>query len=219
MSEKPRTLRVAIVDDEPSVRVSLRRLCTVLGMEATAYASGHLFLDSLLNSVVADCVLLDMHMPEMSGLEVQHRMASFTDTVAVIAISADDSPETRVRWLTGGALACLHKPIGADELVALMTTVLEWQNAIARRLISARPPPTPHASRQFNRTATATATATAFHAEARRTAGGPRKALAQCRLDADPKVFFFGVVDGEERCAGASSSTRRAVLRVLRVSA
>lgn len=127
MSAEPRALRVAIVDDEPSVRVSLRRLCTVLGMEATVYASGHLFLDSLLDNVVADCVLLDMHMPEMSGLEVQHRMASFTDKVAVIAITADDSPETRVRWLNGGALACLRKPIGVDELLALATTVIEWQ--------------------------------------------------------------------------------------------
>lgn len=127
MSEQPRALRVAIVDDEPSVRLGLCRLCTVLGMEATTYASGHLFLDSLLNSVVADCVLLDMHMPEMSGLEVQRRLASYTDSVAVIAISADDSPETRVRWLTGGALACLHKPIGVDELLALTTIVHEWQ--------------------------------------------------------------------------------------------
>ena len=127
MPEQSRALRVAIVDDEPSVRLSLRRLCTVLGMEATAYASGNLFLDSLLNSVVADCVLLDMHMPEMSGLEVQHRMAAYTDSVAVIAITADDSPENRVRWLTGGALACLRKPIGVDELLAIMTTVIEWQ--------------------------------------------------------------------------------------------
>lgn len=126
-SEQSRALRVAIVDDEPSVRVGLRRLCTVLGMEATAYASGHLFLDSLLNSVVADCVLLDMHMPGMNGLEVQRRMASFTDSVAVIAITADDSPETRARWLAGGALACLRKPIGVDELTALQATVIEWQ--------------------------------------------------------------------------------------------
>ena len=56
-----------------------------------------------------------------------------------------------------------------------------------------------------------------FTRSTRRTAGGPRKVLARGRLDADPKVFFFGVVDGEERCAGASSSTRRAVLRVLAV--
>ena len=65
-------------------------------------------------------------LPE-GGLEVQHRMASFTDKVAVIAITADDSPETRVRWLSGGALACLRKPIGVDEVLALATKVIEWQ--------------------------------------------------------------------------------------------
>ena len=49
--------------------------------------------------------------------------------------------------------------------------------------------------------------------------GGPRKVLAQCRLNADPKVLLFWGVDGEEQCAGANRSTLRAVLRDLRVSA
>src|SRR5688572_26037057 len=49
------------------------------------------------------------------------------------------------------------------------------------------------------------------------TAGEPSKASEQSRMDADPKVLSFGVVDGEERCAGASHSARRAVLRALAV--
>ena len=126
-SESSRPLRIAIVDDEPAVRVGLTRLCTALGLEAKAYATGDRFLDSLLSSDVADCVLLDMHMPEMSGLEVQRRMAEFTDRVAVLAITADDSPETSIRWLARGALACLRKPIGVDELMTLFASVIEWQ--------------------------------------------------------------------------------------------
>jgi len=126
-SESSRPLRIAIVDDEPAVRVGLTRLCTALGLEAKAYATGDRFLDSLLSSDVADCVLLDMHMPEMGGIEVQRRMAKFTDSVAVVALTADDSPETSVKWLTDGALACLRKPIGVDELSTVMRTVREWQ--------------------------------------------------------------------------------------------
>lgn len=126
-SEQLRGLKIAIVDDEPSVRVGLRRLCRALGVDATAYETGHLFLDSLRDGASPDCVLLDMHMPEMNGLEVQRRMAEFTDRVAVIAITADDSPETSIRWLARGALACLRKPIGVDELMALFASVIEWQ--------------------------------------------------------------------------------------------
>jgi FixJ family two-component response regulator len=127
VSEQARTLRVAIVDDEPAVRVGLRRLCGALGVEATAYESGPLFLAALHGGVPHDCVLLDMHMPEMSGLEVQRRMAELTDRVAVLAITADDSPETSIRWLARGALACLRKPIGVDELMTLFASVIEWQ--------------------------------------------------------------------------------------------
>ena len=127
LTEQARGLRIAIVDDEPAVRVGLRRLCLALGVDATAYESGHFFLDALRDGVTPDCVLLDMHMPEMSGLEVQRRMADFTDRVAVLAITADDSPETSIRWLARGALACLRKPIGVDELMTLFASVIEWQ--------------------------------------------------------------------------------------------
>jgi FixJ family two-component response regulator len=127
VNDQMQALRIAIVDDEPSVRVGLRRLCRALGIDATAYETGHLFLDELRDGVTPDCVLLDMHMPEMSGLEVQRRMAEFTERVAVIAITADDSPETSIRWLARGALACLRKPIGVDELMTLFASVIEWQ--------------------------------------------------------------------------------------------
>jgi two-component system response regulator FixJ len=127
LNDQALALKVAIVDDEPGVRVGLRRLCGALGVQATAYETGQLFLDALRIGVTPDCVLLDMHMPKMSGLEVQRRMAELTDRVAVLAITADDSPETSVRWLARGALACLRKPVGVDELTMLFASVVEWQ--------------------------------------------------------------------------------------------
>ena len=127
LNEQALRLKVAIVDDEPAVRVGLRRLCGALGVQVTAYETGQLFLDALRIGATPDCVLLDMHMPEMSGLEVQRRMAELTDQVAVLAITADDSPETSIRWLARGALACLRKPVGVDELMMLFANVVEWQ--------------------------------------------------------------------------------------------
>ena len=127
LPEEAQALKVAIVDDEPGVRVGLRRLCGALGVQVTAYETGQLFLEALRVGTTPDCVLLDMHMPEMSGLEVQRRMGELTDQVAVLAITADDSPETSIRWLARGALACLRKPIGVDELTMLLASVVEWQ--------------------------------------------------------------------------------------------
>jgi FixJ family two-component response regulator len=126
-SEPARVIRIAIVDDEPSVRVSLRRLCTALGMEATAYPSGRAFLDSLVDTAAPDCVLLDMHMPGMNGLEVQRQLATLTNRIAVIAVTADDAVEARARWFAGGAAAHLRKPIGDFELSSAVGAATGWR--------------------------------------------------------------------------------------------
>jgi FixJ family two-component response regulator len=122
-----RAIRIAIVDDEQSVRVSLRRLCTALGMEAQAYPSGRAFLDSLIDGAAPDCVLLDMHMPGMSGLEVQRQLVTLAKRVAVIALTADDAVEGRDRWFAGGAVAHLRKPIGDFELSSAIGMATGWR--------------------------------------------------------------------------------------------
>ena len=121
LPEEAQALKVAIGDDEPGVRVGLRRLCGALGVQVTAYETGQLFLEALRVGTTPDCVLLDMHMPEMSGLEVQRRMGELTDQVAVLAITADDSPETNLVFSymnlarafaeieLGADLYCLHR--------------------------------------------------------------------------------------------------------------
>jgi len=108
---------VAIVDDEALVRVSLRRLCNAFGLSATAYGSARDFLDSL-NGTLPDCLLLDIQMPEMTGLELQRHLASIGVQIPTIVVTADDAPEARARCLAAGAVEYLRKPIGADELFA-----------------------------------------------------------------------------------------------------
>ena len=116
-NEPVRALSIAIVDDEASVRVSLRRLCVALGMRATAHSSGRAFLDSLTDGAEPDCVLLDMHMPDMTGVDVQRQLTSRGRRVPVIVVTADDSPEAYARGIDAGAVAYLRKPIGVDELL------------------------------------------------------------------------------------------------------
>jgi FixJ family two-component response regulator len=127
--EPERPLSIAIVDDEPSVRVSLRRLCNALGMRASVYASGAAFLDSLADGSTPDCVLLDMHMPEMTGLDVQRQLSARGSRIPIIVVTADDSPEANDRGITAGAFAFLRKPIGIDELVcAVNSATRRWRD-------------------------------------------------------------------------------------------
>jgi FixJ family two-component response regulator len=111
-------ISIAIVDDEAGVRRSLQRLCSVLGMNATAYESGRAFLNALELGSVPDCLLLDTHMPEMTGLDVQRILGTRSRTFPTVVITADDAPEIRARVLAAGATDCLRKPMGAEELIA-----------------------------------------------------------------------------------------------------
>ncbi len=101
---------VAVVDDDDAVRRALSRLVRSLGFEAEAFPSGKEFLAALATRR-PDCVVLDLHMPEVNGFDVQARMAEAGLHVPVIVITGHDSPEARARALAGGASAYLCKPL------------------------------------------------------------------------------------------------------------
>jgi FixJ family two-component response regulator len=114
---------VAIVDDEEPVRKALRRLLRASGLDAESYAGGKEFLDA---SVLRepDCVLLDLHMPRMSGLQVLQALHAARRNVPVIVITAHDAPETRQQCLAAGATAYLRKPLEEHELLDTITAAL-----------------------------------------------------------------------------------------------
>jgi CheY-like chemotaxis protein len=119
------SLRIAIVDDEQLVRVGLRRYCCALGMTAVAYAGGKELLDALSSAAAPpDCLLLDAHMPDMTGLDVQQQLRRVAAPFPTIVYSADDEPEARERYLAAGAAEYLRKPITGDDLVAAITRAL-----------------------------------------------------------------------------------------------
>ena len=107
---------IAIVDDEDSVRKALARLLRSSGMEVATFASGDEFLAAVGN-IPVDCVVLDLHMPRVSGFEVQLQLARLGKRTGVVIITGHDTPESRARALAGGAAAYLLKPI--DEQVLL----------------------------------------------------------------------------------------------------
>ena len=102
--------RVAIVDDDLSVRRALARLLIASSFDARTFESGQAFLDSLPEGP-PDFVVLDLHMPGMNGLDVLAALADAGVAVPVIMISGHASPEAQARCLAAGALAYLGKPL------------------------------------------------------------------------------------------------------------
>jgi FixJ family two-component response regulator len=110
---------VAIVDDEESVRVALRRLCTALGLCATAYATGQDLIEALDGGALApDCLLLDAHMPTMTGLEVHQHLLRRDVGVPTVVYTGDDAPEAEALYRRAGIADYLRKPISSDELLS-----------------------------------------------------------------------------------------------------
>lgn len=111
-------LLIAVVDDDASVCRAMKRLIRSLGMNAEAFTSGREFLDFLeaMPSFRPDCVILDIQMPGMSGLEVQEQLIQGSSSLPVIFITAHDEVGVRERALAMGALAFLRKPFN-DELI------------------------------------------------------------------------------------------------------
>jgi len=101
---------LAVVDDDADVRVALTRLVSSAGFEVETFASGAEFLRSVRDHE-PDCVVLDLHMPEMSGYDVQGALARSHPAVRVVVVTGHDTPESRARAVQMGAKAYLCKPV------------------------------------------------------------------------------------------------------------
>jgi two-component system response regulator FixJ len=106
---------IAIIDDEAPVRAGLERLVRSSGYVVAAYASGVEFLDSLAISRPA-CVLLDLHMPAISGFDVLAALRHRGECIPVIVVSGNCDPDVAERAGALGAMLCLNKPVDAPAL-------------------------------------------------------------------------------------------------------
>ena len=114
MSKEPPL--IAVVDDEKSVRKALNRLLRLAGLKVETFASGTEFLQSLRNHT-PDCVVLDLHMPETDGFEIECQLARADLRVPIVVITGRDTPGAYERATQGGAIAYLRKPIDDKALL------------------------------------------------------------------------------------------------------
>jgi FixJ family two-component response regulator len=115
---------VAIVDDDESIRESLRGLIRSIGLRVETFASAEAFATAkqLGNT---DCLILDVRMPGMSGLELQRELAASKRDIPIIFITAHGSDEdVRARALRDGAVAYLSKPFSEDALLEAVSAAL-----------------------------------------------------------------------------------------------
>lgn len=124
MTCKTEILHVHIVDDDEAVRKGMSRLMRAAGIDSHAYASPESFLASVRNEPHA-CVLLDITMPHMSGLEVGAQLKARGVELPVIAVSARDDDETRQLARSLGVRFFLRKPVDDQALLDAIAWVTD----------------------------------------------------------------------------------------------
>ena len=111
------TAHVAIVDDDPSLRKALERVLQSHSYATKTYESARSFIDSLRHDTPA-CLVVDLQMPEMTGLDLQHQLRRDGIKIPTIVITAHDEGSARQRCEAAGALAYLLKPVQGATLIA-----------------------------------------------------------------------------------------------------
>ena len=114
---------IAIVDDDASMRTALRRFLRAASLDVEAFPSGAEFLESL-KTHLPDCVVLDLHMPQLDGFAVLARLAEAGILLPVVVVTGQDSAANRARALAGGATAFLQKTADGQTLLDAITAAI-----------------------------------------------------------------------------------------------
>ena len=114
---------IAVVDDEASVRTALGRLLRLAHYDVQTFASGEEFIDSLATHRPA-CALLDIHMPAMTGFDVQARLRAMRIHVPVVFITASDDLSLSEKVVAEGGIRLLRKPFSNAELLEAIELAL-----------------------------------------------------------------------------------------------
>ena len=124
MATQKKTILVAIVDDDHSMRNALQGLLKAVGLPSQAFASAEEFLKSGQQHQTA-CLITDIRMPGISGLELQARLNAEHCRIPTIFITAHGDAQMRMRALRAGAVVFLSKPFDDEALLETVRAALE----------------------------------------------------------------------------------------------
>jgi FixJ family two-component response regulator len=111
-----RDLEIAVIDDDQSFRVALVESLSSLGYGADGYASAEDYI-ALIGGKSFDCVVTDIHMPGMSGLDLMKRLAAGGSTTPVVLITARSDTNLEAKAAAAGAACLLRKPFEINDLI------------------------------------------------------------------------------------------------------
>jgi len=119
-------LKIYIVDDDESVRRALSRLMKSAGYESETFNSAQDFLDSV-PAKTKGILILDVHMPEMDGLQLQENLNILGFRMQIIFITAHTQAGERERAMEAGAKGFLQKPFSDESLLNLIRAQEDWK--------------------------------------------------------------------------------------------
>ncbi|MGI9243720.1 MAG: response regulator transcription factor [Verrucomicrobiales bacterium] len=128
--EFPQNATIYVVDDDPSVRKALKRAFKTSGCQVEAFPSALDFLNGGRRDVTG-CLLLDVRMPGLSGLELQEKLVSHKIDLPIVFITGHGDIPMSVKAIKAGAVDFLPKPIDPDQLFEVVRAAIE-KHALVR---------------------------------------------------------------------------------------
>jgi FixJ family two-component response regulator len=120
----PAKTLISIIDDDEDFREALQGLMTSMGFTVEAFSSALDFLERT-NIRDTSCLITDVHMPQMTGIELHRRLIDSGYLIPTILITAYPDESVRIRAMADGIIGYLTKPCDADELLRCVSTALE----------------------------------------------------------------------------------------------
>ena len=123
MDRQPLISLIGVIDDDEFMRDALSRLLRSAGYKCAAFSSSQEFLDS--GPAETDCLLLDIQMPGLNGLELQAKLREMDRGIPIIFVTAKADNEARARALRQGAAAFFTKPFNDDALLGAIESAMQ----------------------------------------------------------------------------------------------
>jgi FixJ family two-component response regulator len=120
---------IAVVDDDPSVLKALKRTLRVRGLESKTYGSAQDFLAALADVGLPECLVVDLQMPEMTGLELHYYLTRNGIQIPTIIITAHGDARVRERSEAAGVIAVLPKPLRNASLFAVIDAAIRTERS------------------------------------------------------------------------------------------
>ena len=124
---------IYLIDDDESMRISLSRMLRELGYLVEDYASARVFIEKSL-PVSPAVILLDMQMPDMTGLDLQEQLQKYGRKTPIVFVSGQSHPHQIVQGFKKGALDFLFKPFNLEELLKAVADAIDFDGKQLKRV-------------------------------------------------------------------------------------